>query len=178
MKQSLEARLVPLLLTPLVIAADQITKALVVARFEMYRPVEVLGEVVRISVKRNTAMAFSLGHGLPPEAQRVLFLIVPLLVIVAVAVYYFRATDLSRGQRWMVAAVLGGGLGNYVDRIFRADGVVDFIDVKFYGIFGLERWPTFNVADATVVVAGILLVVSMVVMETRLRSQAKTESER
>ena len=38
--------------------------------------------------------------------------------------------------------IVGGGLGNLVDRFFRKEGVVDFIDVKFYGLFGLERWPT------------------------------------
>ena len=56
-----------------------------------------------------------------------------------------------------------GGLGNYVDRIFRPAGVVDFLDFKFFGIFGLERWPTFNVADATVVVTGILLFISFLI---------------
>ena len=50
--------------------------------------------------------------------------------------------------------------GNIIDRIFRPQGVVDFIDVKFFGIFGLERWPTFNVADASIVVCGIILIVS------------------
>jgi signal peptidase II len=38
--------------------------------------------------------------------------------------------------------------------------VVDFIDVKFFGLFGLERWPTFNLADSTLVVGGILLLAS------------------
>ena len=47
-----------------------------------------------------------------------------------------------------------------IDRIARPDGVIDFLSVKFYGLFGLERWPTFNVADSAVVVCGILLVVS------------------
>jgi signal peptidase II len=37
---------------------------------------------------------------------------------------------------------------------------VDFVSVKFYGLFGLERWPTFNVADSAVVVAGLALLVS------------------
>jgi signal peptidase II len=60
----------------------------------------------------------------------------------------------------VLAAVLGGGLGNYVDRIFRRGEVVDFIDFKFYGIFGLQRWPTFNLADSTLVVGGILLLAS------------------
>ena len=40
-------------------------------------------------------------------------------------------------------------------------GVLDFIDVKFWGLFGLERWPTFNVADSAVVVCGILLMLSL-----------------
>ena len=47
-----------------------------------------------------------------------------------------------------------------MDRLFRVRGVVDFIDVKFYGLLGFDRWPTFNLADSTVVVAGILLIVS------------------
>ena len=59
--------------------------------------------------------------------------------------------------------LVGGGLGNYVDRIFRPAGVVDFLDFKFYGIFGLERWPTFNVADMTVVISGILLFISFLI---------------
>ena len=56
--------------------------------------------------------------------------------------------------------IVGGGFGNLIDRCFRTEGVVDFIDVKFYGIFGMERWPTFNIADAAVVVCGILLIIS------------------
>jgi signal peptidase II len=57
--------------------------------------------------------------------------------------------------------ILGGGLGNLADRIFRPAGVVDFIDVKFFGIFGFERWPTFNIADSAIVVCGILLLFTM-----------------
>jgi len=52
---------------------------------------------------------------------------------------------------------LGGGIGNLIDRIFRSFRVVDFISVKVYGFLGFERWPTFNVADASLVVSGILL---------------------
>lgn len=57
--------------------------------------------------------------------------------------------------------ILGGGVGNIIDRIFRPLGVVDFIDVRFYGLFGLERWPTFNIADSAIVVGGILLIISL-----------------
>ena len=68
--------------------------------------------------------------------------------------------------------IVGGGFGNLIDRFFRAEGVVDFIDVKFYGLFGMDRWPTFNVADSAVVVCGILLVISFFVTSIR---EAKTE---
>ncbi len=60
---------------------------------------------------------------------------------------------------------MGGGIGNLIDRIFRSLRVVDFISVKFYGIFGLERWPTFNIADASLVVSGILLAVLLLEKE-------------
>ena len=63
--------------------------------------------------------------------------------------------------------MLGGGLANMVDRVFRPQGVVDFVDVKFYGLFGMERYPTFNVADSSVVVGGILLLVTFLGAELR-----------
>jgi signal peptidase II len=76
-------------------------------------------------------------------------------------VFVYRTKELTTFQRWTVAALIGGGAGNIIDRIFRSDWVVDFISLKVYGLFGFERWPTFNVADSTVVVAGILLIISI-----------------
>ena len=64
------------------------------------------------------------------------------------------------GMPGMGIDICGGGFGNLIDRFFRSEGVIDFIDVKFYGLFGLERWPTFNIADSAVVVCGILLLIS------------------
>ncbi|MBR6583864.1 MAG: signal peptidase II, partial [Treponema sp.] len=87
---------------------------------------------------------------------------IPIIVMVMVIVVYLRNNDFTKLQRWCIAGIVGGGIGNLIDRIFRAEGVVDFIDVKFYGLFGLERWPTFNVADSAVVVCGILLVISFI----------------
>jgi signal peptidase II len=73
-------------------------------------------------------------------------------------------------QRWVLCGIVGGGIGNVIDRIFRPEGVVDFVSVKFYGLFGLERWPTFNVADSSVVVCAILLVVSTIVIDSRRKT--------
>jgi len=66
-----------------------------------------------------------------------------------------------------VAGIIGGGLGNLIDRIFRPQGVVDFISVNFYGFLGFSRWPTFNIADSSVVVCGILLFLSVAFPKTR-----------
>jgi signal peptidase II len=89
-------------------------------------------------------------------------------VIIGLVVYYARnGSRFTAVERWSIAGIVGGGLGNLIDRVVRPEGVVDFLDVKFYGLFGLERWPTFNVADASVVVCGVLLVISVLASEVR-----------
>jgi signal peptidase II len=112
---------------------------------------------------RNKAIAFSLGHNLPDSLRPFLFVFVPIVVLGLLVWYYFRSGEFNAFQRWAVAGIVGGGLGNIIDRIFRPDGVVDFISVKFYGFLGLERWPTFNIADSSVVVCCILFLVSIFV---------------
>ena len=164
--------LVPFLLTLAIIVFDQITKQVVVAYIEpVYERgfyIEVFGDVLRLIHARNPGIAFSLGATLPVMVRRVAFILFPLAVIAALLFYYLRTGDrFTAIERWSIAGIVGGGIGNLIDRIFRPEGVVDFVDVKFYGLFGLDRWPTFNVADASVVICGTLLVISVLVAETR-----------
>ncbi|MBQ1970954.1 MAG: signal peptidase II [Treponema sp.] len=157
-------KLLPFILTGLVILADQITKAIVVALIPIYTVgANIFGDLLRIVHVANTGVAFSLGDSMPLAIRRILFAIIPLIVIILVIVVYFRNDEFNSVQRWSICGIIGGGIGNIIDRFFRAEGVVDFIDVKFFGIFGLERWPTFNVADAAVVVCGIILIVSFLI---------------
>ena len=158
-------RWLPLLVVPAILLVDQAVKAIVLATLPHGRPLEVVGDLLRFTLIHNPAIAFSIGHGLPAELRRTLFLILPLLVVVVIFIYYLRTTELSQPQRWLVACLIGGGISNYGDRLFRPAGVVDFIDVKFYGLFGLARFPTFNLADSSVVVAGILLLLTFLVDE-------------
>ena len=170
-------RYIPLLLTLSVVVADQIIKAIVVANLPLERPVSVLGEVVRLTYVQNSAIAFSVGRNIPTEMRRVLFLILPLMAISLITAYYLTTTELSRLQRWLLATILGGGAGNYVDRVMRPHGVVDFVDVKFYGILGFDRWPTFNLADSAVVVAGILLLVSLLSRPRHMEDPVMPDSD-
>jgi signal peptidase II len=163
-KRDMKPRLVSLILSAGVILIDQATKLIVTLTVAPGGSVPVIDDFFRIINVQNPAIAFSIGRNLSTGTQRTLFGFLPLLVIVLLFLYYlFTREKLTGFQRWTFAALLGGGLGNYVDRIFRPAGVVDFLDFRFYGIFGLQRWPTFNLADATVVVSGILLFVSFLI---------------
>ena len=124
----------------------------------------------------NPGIAFSMGTGLSEGIRAILFSLIPLAVIIVVLVVYFRSDDFTPFQRWTIMGIIGGGLGNLFDRFFRSEGVVDFIDVKFFGIFGLNRWPTFNVADASVVVCGILMIISFCI--TFSKDSKKNQSEK
>ncbi len=156
-------KIIPLILMILVILLDQITKLMIVKHIPLYHiGSSFFGDVLRIVHVNNPGIAFSIGQGWSLAVRGVLFRLVPLAVILVVLGVYFRNDDFSQLQRWAIAGIAGGGFGNLIDRFFRSEGVVDFIDVKFYGILGFERWPTFNIADAAVVVCGILLVISFV----------------
>lgn len=169
-------KLLPFILTGLVILADQITKAVVVALIPIYTVgANIFGDLLRIVHVANTGVAFSLGDSMPLAIRRILFAIIPLIVIVLVIVVYFRNDEFNSVQRWSICGIIGGGIGNIIDRFFRAEGVVDFIDVKFFGIFGLERWPTFNVADAAVVVCGIILIVSFLITICKEKKDSANE---
>ena len=163
-KRDIRSRLFPLSLSAGIILLDQIAKITVLNTVARTGPVRVIGDFFRLIYVQNPAIAFSIGRGIQAGPRRALFALLPLVVIAILLLYYLLTRDpLTRFQKWCFGALVGGGLGNYVDRIFRPAGVVDFLDFRFYGIFGMERWPTFNVADMTVVIAGILLFISFLI---------------
>jgi signal peptidase II len=158
----LKNKLLPFVLTAFAVALDQISKAVIVHWPQNSLIKDIFGnEFLEIIHVRNTAIAFSLGHNLPDGLKPVLFIVLPLGVLAFLVVYYLRSNEFTPLQRWSLAGILGGGLGNLIDRIWRTDGVVDFISVKFYGFLGFSRWPTFNFADSFVVVFGILLLITV-----------------
>jgi len=132
-----------------VLAADIITKALVVAHLREGEPVRVLGDVLMFNLLRNPGAAFSVGTG-----DTIVFT----AIAVAVVVYIARTARKLYSIGWAITLglLLGGALGNLTDRIFRAPGlfrgnVVDWIEVTRY-------WPVFNLADSAIVCGGILTV--------------------
>ena len=168
--------LMPFILTFAVIIADQITKCLVVRYIEPWTiGAQFFGDILRIVRVAITVVAFSMGDSLSLIGRRLCFGLVPVIIMGLVIGVYFRNKEFTMLQRWAICGVVGGGIGNIIDRIFRVEGVIDFIDVKFYGIFGLQRWPTFNVADMAVVICGIMLIISFVVITIQ---QKKNEGDK
>ena len=143
----------------LVFVADQATKALVVATIPYGERVEVIGDLVWLWHLRNTGAAFSLLPGAT-------WLFIPVTLLALGMVAYFHREFRNRGP-WihvLLGVILGGALGNLVDRI-RLGYVVDFVSV---GIGDL-RWPAFNVADPSVVVGIGILVLYLTFFDGRQR---------
>lgn len=163
----------PFLLSLLVIVLDQVSKALVVR----YIPENTigkayLGDFLWLVHVRNNAVAFSMGTNMPVVLKYIFFVGFPILLMVALA--YLIATprsdkEFTRLQKWCFAGIFGGGIGNIIDRVFRSLRVVDFISVKFYGLFGMERFPTWNIGDSAVVVFVILLIITFIVQDMKER---------
>ncbi|MBQ2529173.1 MAG: signal peptidase II [Treponema sp.] len=182
-------KLLPLILTVAVIILDQVTKSLVVkfiprsdiapffGQDSENSVIEVFGSFLRLIHVRNPAVAFSMGASLPDNIRMILFSILPLIVIGVVFVIYFRNKDFTQLQRWSICGIVGGGLGNLIDRFFRPEGVVDFIDVYFPIYFKSKRWPTFNIADSAVVVCGILFVVAFIIVGVKNKKKEKKSSD-
>lgn len=140
-----------------VLLMDQVTKGLVIASIGLNQRVEVLGDVVVLWHVRNQGAAFSLFQG-----GQLLFYAVTILAL-AMLVYFSRALR-GRGAllHVVLGLVLGGTLGNLVDRV-RLGYVTDFVSV---GIGDL-RWPTWNVADASLVVGILALVAYLTFFDTQ-----------
>jgi signal peptidase II len=166
-------KLLPFILTALVVLLDQLTKAFIVRNWPREGTFikDLFGNgLVQFYHVRNRAIAFSLGDGLPDNLRPILFIILPVIILGFLLWYYFKSVEFRTPQRVAVAGIIGGGMGNIIDRIFRPDGVVDFVSVRFFGFQSLkgpleflswERWPTFNIADATVVICCFVLFISI-----------------
>ena len=177
-------RALPLLLTGIVILIDQITKAIIAINWPIPEgnDIRFIGNVfnndfLQIIHVRNKVIAFSLGQNVPENIRPALFIVLPVLVLLVLVYYYLSSNDFTRLQRWATAGILGGGIGNIIDRIFRPDGVVDFISVKFYGIFGWDRWPTFNVADSSVVIGCLLLFITIIFFSKNTKGKIGNEQK-
>lgn len=147
-----------LLTTALAITVlDQVVKRVVVRTMELGQSVDVVGSFVRLTRTSNTGGAFGLLRG-----RGSWFVVVSLAAAVAIAAFSRQIARARRIERVAFALIMGGALGNLLDRV-RTGAVVDFIDVGG----SAYRWPAFNVADSAITIGVTLLAVSLVFLGGR-----------
>jgi len=138
-------------LSTIIVALDQVTKFLVVRFLDLYERVEVL-PVLDFTYVRNTGAAFSMLAG-ASGWQRWLFIGLGAGMSIVLAIWLWR---LPRGRRMIAIAlslILGGALGNVIDRVMHGF-VIDFIHAHLHGAY----FPAFNVADSAITIGAALLV--------------------
>lgn len=150
----------------LVIVLDQITKWLIVSKMEFGQSITIIDHVLYITSHRNRGAAWGILQG-----QMWLFYAITLIVIAAIVYYIQKAAKGKKLLGFSLALMLGGAIGNFIDRVFRKE-VVDFIHTF---IFSYD-FPVFNVADSALVVGVILLMIQMLLDERETKEKTYGEN--
>ena len=136
-----------------IVAADQFTKYLTVANIALGEQVAFIPGLIRFTFVRNFGAAFSSFQ----NQQWLFALIFAVLTVLVIWEYRKKAMPFSTFERWCIAAIYGGGLGNMIDRV-RLGYVVDMIETEFM------RFPVFNVADCFITCGCIAMIVSLLLI--------------
>jgi signal peptidase II len=134
-----------------VLLADVVSKLVVVATIPLGTDVRVLGGLLYLTQLRNVGAAFSFAEGATVLFSGVAVVVAAVIIRTARRLY-------STGWAITLGLVLGGALGNLIDRIFRAPGFLRGGVVDFLSVFAPDghAWPVFNVADSAIVCGGLL----------------------
>ena len=145
-----------------IVGLDQLSKYLVVANIPLYTNVPFLPGFLGLTNVRNTGAAFSILEG-----QRWLFVVMFAALTVLLLIEYFKKPmPFTKLERWCIAAIYGGGIGNMIDRIFRGY-VVDMIKTEFM------NFPVFNVADCFITCGCILLLAHLILFNKAFWKEEK-----
>ena len=133
-----------------IVAADQITKYLTVANIPLHGDVPFIPGFLQLTYAQNTGAAWSMLQGM----TWLFVLIFVVLTAIIFYEYFKKPMPFTKFERWCIAAIYGGGLGNMIDRV-RLGYVVDMIETQFID------FPIFNVADSFITCGCIALMVSL-----------------
>lgn len=150
----------------LVVALDQLTKAVVrtnLALGQTWMPLEWLAPYARFIHWQNTGVAFGMFQGMG-----VVFAVLAAVVSVGLVIVYPRMHQGSWLVRLAMGMMLGGAIGNLIDRIFNNGYVTDFISVGSFAVF--------NIADSGITVGVGLLVLGMYLLERKEKAAQKAEA--
>lgn len=146
----------------IVIGIDQLTKWFVIQKMDLYESIPIIDHFFYITSHRNAGAAWGILQG-----QMVFFYIVTIFVIIGLVYYMEKYAKDNKLTAISLSLILGGAIGNFIDRLLRQE-VVDFLDVM---IFKYD-FPIFNVADSCLVI-GVILIFIATIMEEKNKGKTK-----
>jgi signal peptidase II len=149
-----------LALAIVIVVLDALTKWLVVSRIDLHEAVPLVPDLFQLVHVRNTGAAFGIGANAESALVPIVLNLGAIAVFFIVVIYAFRTAVTDRLLQVGLHLILGGAIGNLVDR-FRFRYVVDFLDF-YVSLGGREHhWPAFNIADSAICVGIALLFFDM-----------------
>jgi signal peptidase II len=156
LKESTIYRAAYLVVSLAVLLLDQWTKGIVTRAFEVHQSRSVIAGLFDVTYVRNSGAAFGLFASVDSSIKAILLNSVAVLVFLVVSAYALRSSHRSVRLQVGFALILGGAVGNLLDRV-RFGYVVDFLDFSISG----HHWPAFNVADSAICIGVGLLFLDM-----------------
>jgi signal peptidase II len=142
-----------LLVIALIVGADQLSKLAAKRYLESRGTIPVVGSVLVLRYVENEGAFLSLGSRWPPATRFLVFTVATSLAVAALTVYLVASRSLDGLHRIALACIIGGGIGNLIDRVAYQGSVIDFMNLGL----GRLRTGIFNAADLAVLVGAILL---------------------
>ena len=139
-----------------IVVLDQVTKAIVRTSLQLHESVTIVPGFLNVTHIRNTGAAFGLLNSADIPLKPALMTVVALIALIAIGYYALQAPSQEPLVRLGLALVLGGAVGNLIDRI-TAGYVIDFVDVYA----GDWHFWAFNVADSAITVGASLLILDL-----------------
>jgi len=169
-REHVQAYLLPLGIITAILALDVVSKYFIVQNYGFGDRSDFLNGFLRVALVYNEGGVFGILQG-----HKNLFLIVSIIVLALMIIYYFFEKNKSLLFSTSISLIVSGAVGNIIDRLVPGrPGVVDFISV---GVDGVYRWPSFNVADSSIVVGAFLLILVFYREEMKRKKEAETERQ-
>jgi len=148
--------------TLIIIFFDQVSKYVVRSTIEPGQVIKITPKLIWLTSVQNTGAAFSFSFG-NQLLNRILFIVISTVAIILIV--YLSAKSKNKLEIFSFALILGGAIGNLIDRIF-IGSVTDFIWCDFPDVI-MTRWPIFNLADSSIVIAIVIMIASTIFIKEK-----------
>ena len=147
----------------LLVVIDQAVKILVISKMALQQSIQVINNFFNITYVRNTGAAWSILSG-----NVLLLIIVSIVALIGIYYYLIRDKKLNRIDIISYSMLIGGIIGNLIDRVIHGY-VIDYLDFKIFNY----NFPIFNIADTLIVISIIIIGISLIVGEYREQNKNK-----